>query len=182
MRHAPILSVIGLAVIVALAVAVPRAAPAADLSAVFREGAPKDRFTFTALSGCLTGPLEITLDLSSSAAGLIFDTTPSGAGVQVFQPFEIVAGADRVVSVSDVADGDRTLILSLAKLPEGEAVSFTIDIDDTMGGREITVEGAEIAGARVVLRVDSTDAGALTAEATFDADAEAIVTLPASCP
>jgi hypothetical protein len=51
-----------------------------------------------------------------------------------------------------------------------QLVSFTIDVDDTGGGREITVSGAEISGALV--RV--TDASG-SISGTFGDDAVALV-------
>jgi len=49
-------------------------------------------------------------------------------------------------------------------------VAFTLDVDDTCGAREITVTGAEIAGARV--KVDSAEG---SQSAVFDATAQARV-------
>lgn len=135
-----------LPLIAALLLATPAAA---DISVRFSEGAPKDRFTFTADVACLNGPISVRLDLSGSASGLIFDVTESGAGVEVFQPFELVAGGDLVTTPPQVKDGDTELTLGLSQLPKGGQVAFTIDLDDTTGGREITVNGSEIAGAAV---------------------------------
>ncbi len=147
----------------------------ADLNVTFSEGAPKDAFTFAATDGCLTGPVQITLDLAGSDAGLIFDVTEEGQGVEVYQPFELVAGGDLVAGASAVADGDTALALTLRSLPVNQPVSFTIDVDDTIGAREITVSGAEIAGASVTVTADMG-----TATGTFGTDARATVALP-SC-
>ncbi len=128
----------------------------ADITATFIEGAPKDRFVLSSDSGvCDDTPISVTVDLTGSAGALIFDTTGAGAGVEVFQPFELVAGGERVTGTSSVSDGDTRLTLSLNGLPEGVDVAFTIDVDDTIGAREITVTDAEIEGA--VLRVRSGD-------------------------
>lgn len=125
------------------------AAPAlADISVAFSEGAPKDRFTIANMSNCEIGKLTLVLDLSSSAAGLVFDVTDAGAGVEVFQPFELVSGSKSIIGEPVVRDGDNILRLELANFAKSEPVSFTIDVDDTLGGREITVSGSEIAGAR----------------------------------
>lgn len=127
----------------------------ADISVTFSEGAPKDRFIIANTSDCELNDLAIVIDLSSSSSGLVFDVTNSGAGVQVFQPFEFVSGGDDVVGQPVVRDGDNTLRLALKRLARGEPVSFTIDVDDTMGGREITVSGSEISGARFDVQLSS---------------------------
>lgn len=119
----------------------------ADIEVRFVEGAPTDRFDIVNTAACATGPAQITIDLAGSAAGLIFDTTGAGAGVQVFQPFRLTAGAAFVQGVPKVLDGDQTVTVQLADLPPGQTVSFTIDVDDTIGQREITVSDAEITGA-----------------------------------
>lgn len=142
----------------------------ADVVVTFSEGAPKDRFSFVATEDCIAGPLSITIDLTGSEAGLIFDVTESGAGVEVFQPFELVAGGDLVSGASFVRDGDTSLAIALTALPKDSEVGFTIDLDDTMGGQEITVSGSEIAGATVLV---SSENG--TSEGVFGADAIALV-------
>ncbi|MEO1720574.1 MAG: aggregation factor core, partial [Pseudomonadota bacterium] len=65
----------------------------ATLEVRFLEGAPKDRFTLTNGSNCPLRAADVTIDLSGSPFGLIFDTTGTGAGVQVFQPLELTDGA-----------------------------------------------------------------------------------------
>nr|WP_319382767.1 aggregation factor core [uncultured Roseibium sp.] len=121
----------------------------ADISVRFDEGAPKDRFTFENVGSCPISASELVLDISGSKAGLIFDTTGSGAGVEVFQPLEIVNGSKSLAAVTPVKDGDSEITLSIAGLQPGEKIAFTIDVDDTAGGREITVSGSEIEGALV---------------------------------
>ncbi len=148
---------------------------AADVTVTFRDGAPKDRFTITSASGlCNDAPVQITIDLSSSAGKLIFDITEAGRGVEVFQPFELVAGGDIVTGASDVTDGDTGLNLEVSAIAPGAQVAFTIDVDDTIGAREITVSGSEIAGARVQVSV-----GSDSATGTFGDDGTARVAWPA---
>lgn len=157
-------------------VAVPLLAlpAAADVAVAFSEGAPKDRFTITNIGACALGPVDVTIDLAGSSAGLVFDVTGQGAGVEVFQPFELVSGGDLLTSTPRVRDGDNALMLSLTSLGQGQSVSFTIDVDDTIGAREITVSRAEITGASV--RVET----AMTrASGTFDATATAVAPLRA---
>lgn len=143
----------------------------ADLSIRFDEGAPKDRFTLTNSADCATGAMAVTIDLGTAPAGLIFDTTSQGAGVEVFQPFEVVAGRENLETLPDVADGDAAISLAIVGLAPGASVAFTIDVDDTGGGREITVSGSEIAGASV--RLD----GAMQ-QGVFDDRARATLPLP----
>lgn len=121
----------------------------ADLTVSFRDGAPKDRFTLAYDGACALDRLDVQIDLGTAPAGLIFDTTGTGAGVQVFQPLEWVAGA---ASTSDVSDGDTLLSISLDEVTPGANWAFTVDIDDTTSSRQITVDGSEMAGATV--RVD----------------------------
>ncbi len=144
---------------------------AADINISFRDGAPVDTFRFAPTDSCLTAQMELFIDLSGSTAGLIFDITDAGAGVEVFQPFVPVAGGDTLISASDVGDGDTGLTLLLSELTAPFA--FTIDLDDTIGQREITVSGAEIAGASVVMTMgDATMAG------TFDSTGNAVIKTP----
>lgn len=160
--------------VILTAVALFAAGPAlADLSVRFIEGAPKDRFVFTHEGSCATGPLTLTVDLAGSAAGLVFDVTGQGAGVQVFQPFELVSGTDSVTALPEVADGDTSLDLPLSDLSPGDVIAFTIDLDDTIGAREITVSGSEIVGAGVTLKT-----GNATATGLFNDDARTRVSLP----
>jgi len=122
---------------------------AADLTMTFSEGAPKDRFTLRNDGDCTLPALTVTLNIGTAPSGLIFDTTASGAGVQVFQPFELISGAEMLSDTPDVFDGDTAIALPLSGLAAGQSVAFTIDVDDTGGAREITVSGSEIAGASV---------------------------------
>jgi len=67
----------------------------ANLHLEFREGAPKDRFVLKNLGDCTLTDLSVTIDLKNSSGKLIFDITSSGAGVEVFQPFEVETGECR---------------------------------------------------------------------------------------
>lgn len=147
----------------------------AELHVRFDEGAPKDRFTVTNVGACDLGASAVTIDLSGSPYGLIFDVTGKGAGVQVFQPFELTSGAANLTALPQVSDGDNQVTLNLRKFPSGASVSFTIDVDDTVNSREITVSNTEIAGAAVIART-----GSQMARGTFGENAKAEVKL-ASC-
>lgn len=121
----------------------------ADLRVVFDEGAPKDAFRFENVSTCTVSDTSLELDLSTSEAGLIFDVTDAGQGVEVYQPFEVVQGAQALAVLPQVVDGQSKLVLEIKELAPGGEIEFTIDVDDTIGQREITVSGSEIEGARV---------------------------------
>lgn len=143
-----------LTILSCLALSTLSAPVSADVAVRFLEGAPTDRFVFEATGDCPLTDVRLTIDLSGSDAGLIFDTTPSGAGVEVFQPFVLVAGANLVTGTSGVVDGDQRLSLQVTQLDPGAQIAFTIDVDDTIGAREITVSGSEIAGALAQLEID----------------------------
>lgn len=93
---------------------------------------------------CPLGQTELVIDLGTAPAGLIFDTTGAGAGVEVFQPLEWVEGA---AETSAITDGDTSLTVVIDEWPAGQTRAFTVDIDDTTSARQITVDGSEMAGA-----------------------------------
>ncbi|MEM7188052.1 MAG: aggregation factor core [Pseudomonadota bacterium] len=143
-------------------------AAAADVAVRFIEGAPKDRFEIANTAGCSLQALQVEIDLADTAGKLIFDTTGSGAGVEVFQPFEVREGPLELMS-GTVEDGDNKLVLSLPALKPGQKASFTIDVDDTLVQSDlgqIRVSGGEMSGARVAIRV----ADAAPVEAVFADD------------
>lgn len=145
----------------------------ADLIARFDEGAPKDRFTFENVGDCTVENAILRLDLSHSQAGLIFDTTGSGAGVEVFQPLQFVSGAAALSDIPTVKDGDNVIELMVTAFSPDQAIAFTIDVDDTMGGREITVSDSEIRGAKVELLQERS-----SITASFGSQSEAVLKLP----
>lgn len=129
-------------ILTAICLATP--AVSADLIVTFRDGAPKDRFTISYDGSCAAAAMTVDIDLGTAPAGLIFDTTAAGAGVDVFQPLEWVVGTART---SVVSDGDTVVSLGLDALAPGETLAFTVDIDDTTSNRQITVNGSEMIGA-----------------------------------
>lgn len=160
--------------IVVLAVASLVASPSlADVKVAFIEGAPKDKFVVTNIGACDLPAAKVTIDLAGSASGLVFDVTDTGPGVEVFQPFQIVSGQHLVRRATNVSDGDKSVTLELDSLTMGQAVSFTIDVDDTNGSREITVTDDEILGATVGI---VTQNGQFTD--VFVANSEAVVRIP----
>ncbi|QFT59698.1 hypothetical protein FIU94_12760 [Sulfitobacter sp. THAF37] len=128
----------------------------ADLSLRFIEGAPEDRFVLTNDGTCPLAEATLTLDIGAAPAGLLFDTTPGGAGVDVHQPFEVIEGRGALLGLPDLSDGDTVLTLNLAGLPSGGAVSFSLDVDDSGTGRPETIAGSEIEGAMVTLVMGET--------------------------
>lgn len=142
---------------------------AAQVDLRFVESAPKDRFELTASAACAGMSLDVYIDLSTAPAGLIFDTTAQGAGVEVFQPFEVARGEALLIEAGTTADGDFTIALQLMAPAPGESFVFTIDVDDTAPSSslgQIRVSDAEIAGA--TFRVNGV-------EAAFDGNATAQV-------
>ncbi len=139
------------------------------LTVKFVEGAPRDRFEIihTATGVFLT---DIRIDLASSSGGLIFDTEPGGAGVEVFQPFTAGEGID----AAEIADGADQINMRLDALSSGQRTGFTIDVDDRNAQSDlgqIRVTGSEIAGARVIFTLADGD----QLEAEFDAESRAKV-------
>jgi len=143
----------------------------ADVRVQFIEGAPKDRFVITNVGECDWGARQLKIDFSDSNGGLIFDVTGSGAGVEVFQPFEVTAGAGRLLEEPKISDGDQVVSLDMSGLGLGETIEFTTDVDDTNGTREITVANGEINGTAVSVFIDGK-----TYSAKMDAGAEVLIT------
>ena len=126
----------------------------ADIAVRFVEGAPKDRFVIENTGDCALGSLNVSIDLGTAAVGLIFDTTSEGAGVEVFQPFEVAQGADQLTDAIFPTDGDTAVELTLSGLATDGVFAFTVDVDDTGENSQlgqIRVSDSEIAGASVTI-------------------------------
>ena len=126
-------------------------------SARFIEGAPTDRLELRNTSAGGWQISRFVWQLAPSRGRLIFDVTSAGAGVQVFQPLRVVsvgANAPKLVEVPQVRDGDESLSIRFQRFTGQQVFAATMDLDDRLGAREITVSGSEIAGA--VLRIDFT--------------------------
>jgi hypothetical protein len=145
----------------------------AAINVRFIESAPKDRFEITNLAACDVVSTDVVIDLGASTGGLIFDITGAGAGVEVFQPFELTAGADALAALPKVADGDKQVVLPIRRLAAGKRITFTIDVDDTTSSRGIMVSSSEIQGA--VVRVKTAET---TASASFSSAGEATAKTP----
>lgn len=132
------------------------AAAGSDIKVLFVESAPKDSFTIRNDAACDIRIAELTIDLAGSAGDLIFDTTPGGEGLSVYQPFELVAGGDKVSAVTEVTDGGRSVTFSFTGLETGEFAMFTIDVDDRLTDGpmgQTMIDGSEIEGAAVRVRL-----------------------------
>lgn len=144
----------------------------------FIESAPKDKFLFTNTGGCELAEAFATIDLTNTAGKLIFDTTGEGAGVEVFQPFEISEGELELVSSERVADGDTGLTVRISSFAVGAQVGFTIDVDDTLVDSDlgmIRVSDSEMSGGEVLLEANGNDA----VSAAFGEDN--LIVLSAAC-
>lgn len=150
----------------------------ADLRVSYVDSSP-DAITIENRSGCDLGPFELVVDLGRSPAGLIFDTSGTGAGYAGFAPLEIVGGAEQVSGISAVTDGDSRLLLEFDFLGGGASVALAVDVDDTSpdsaAGRTI-IAGSEIAGAVAEARPT---AGGPSYPGVFGTDGVAIVPLEA---
>ena len=145
----------------------------AEVKVEFLEGAPKDRFVITNTGACDLEATQVSIDLSGSPYGLIFDVTGSGAGVEVFQPLEFTSGADLLIDTPQVRDGDNNIKLNLKGLQSRASLAFTIDVDDTANSREITVSDSEFEGATARLKT-----GAFVSKASFGSNSVAIIGQP----
>lgn len=149
----------------------------ANVDVNFLEGAPKDRFVISNTGSCNLENAVLKIDLANTAGRLIFDTTSTGAGVEVFQPFEVTKGAITVSSPEGVKDGDNLLSINIASLNAGQSASFTIDVDDTLPKSvrgNIIVAGSEIKDGSVSI----TTKGNSTASALFSGASKATLVLP----
>lgn len=118
----------------------------ANLRLEFREGAPKDRFVLSNVGTCNLEDVSVTIDLKNSQGKLIFDITGDGAGVEVFQPFEIESGSKLLAKLPTVVDGQTEVTLDLPLFKAGKRLVVSTDLDDTIGQREITVKASEFSG------------------------------------
>ena len=120
----------------------------ADINLEFQEGAPKDRFIIEN-NLCSLSDVTLTIDLSTAPAGLIFDVTDQGAGVEVYQPVELESGT---AILTEVTDGSQRLQLRMPEFALGDAITVSADLDDTMPNSnlgQIRVANSEIAGVTV---------------------------------
>lgn len=149
-------------------------AAAATVEVRFVESAPKDRFVVINAGSCELVDLVLEVDLRSTKGQLIFDTTASGAGVEVFQPFEQLEGKVALSSAASVKDGDKSLTVKISSIPVQGQVSFTIDVDDTLTNSElgqIRVSGSEMQGGKIKITME----GAEPVQVAFNGNNTAIL-------
>jgi len=149
----------------------------ANLQVQFAESAPKDRFSFSNLGACSLKDLVLTIDLADTRGKLIFDTTATGAGVEVYQPFETASSSVKLVDSTTVADGDTSLTIGIDSIGTGEIVSFTIDVDDTLPQSQlgmIRVTGSEMQGAKITVSGE----GLPASSASFGTSSVTMLELP----
>lgn len=148
----------------------------AEISLTFQEGAPKDRFVIEN-NLCSLSNVTLTIDLSTAPAGLIFDVTDQGAGVEVYQPVELERGT---AAMTEVTDGSQKLQLTLEQFPLGDEITVSADLDDTLTNStlgQIRVADSEIAGVTVSIET----AGGL-GTALIDASSRAKLSGALGCP
>lgn len=118
--------------------------------------------------------VRVEVDLRGSGGALIFDVTDSGAGVSGWQPYAAAGGTAVVVGRTGVTDGDRLLSMAFGRFAPGERFAFTIDLDDTLpGGTQTWIDGAEIAGGRVIAVFAGPDGAEAERSADFEVDGTA---------
>lgn len=146
---------------------------------IFNESAPRDIVRIRNESPDGWRLTRLTWRLEGSAGDLIFDTEPGGPGSSVAQPFRDGGGAT-LSATPAVADGDRTLALDFDAFAAGAAYSFTIDLDDRVGGVVGTmIAGSEIEGSEAEAEFVDADGRVATIWGVFDQDATA--RLEAAC-
>lgn len=150
----------------ALSLSLLAAPAAAEMRIDFKEGAPKDRFILTNVGACALPAMAVTIDMGESQGRLVFDVTESGAGVEVFQPFEVEVGADYLTTLPEVIDGQTQVTLDLTPMDIGARLVVSTDLDDTIGAREITVRGSEFQGTTLSIAMNGTVERATFTQAT----------------
>ena len=162
--------------VASLAGLVPFAAQAAtacvhDVSLVFTESAPRDRFELINESSPGQRVQRLTLNLAGSAGRLIFDTVEGGTGVEVFQPFRVESGEARLSKTPVVQDGSDRLELTFTRFDPGQRLVFSIDVDDRLTASDLgqtRVAGSEMAGALLSVVAGPTGDAGREAQARVD--------------
>jgi hypothetical protein len=153
--------------------------PANNLSihAEFIEGAPTDRLVLAHKSPAGWQIRDVAWDLSPSKGKVFFDVTDQGAGVEVFQPLRIVSKGASAATLADspaIRDGDEQLTMRFKQFTPEQTFAITMDVDDRLGGREITVNSSEMSGATLDVTFRGPADASQSLTATFDSNAKAI--------
>ncbi len=144
-------------------------------SAEFLEGAPRDRLVVRNLSAGEWTLARADWLLARSKGRVLFDTTASGAGVQVYQPFRIEKSEELLARQPEVTDGDQALTLEFKGFGPGRIFIFSIDVDDQLQANETIVDGTEMKGAEMVFGFVGPDGTTARLRGTFEASADTIV-------
>lgn len=123
------------------------------------------------------GPFELTVDLGTSPAGLIFDVSGTGAGFAGWAPLSVIAGGEQVLAIGEVTDGDTRLVVRLDFLAGHGTVAIAVDVDDTDPASALgptIIAPSEIAGATAHV-----SHGGPPVSATFGPDGLAVLPLEA---
>lgn len=158
----------------------PGLTEAVAISAEFIEGAPIDKLVIRNESAADWRIVSTTWDLSTSTGKVFFDVTDSGAGVEVFQPFKVIVGAAKPAELKVepmIKDGDQSLSLQFASFSSSESFTMSVDVDDQLGKREITVSDSEMQGASISFELTDLQGETRQASAVFDSNAMAKVCL-----
>ena len=152
------------------------------IDVTFREGAPRDRFSFVNTSSQGWHIDRISLQLENTAGNLIFDTQAGGDGVEVYQLFEVENSTATLVQTASPDDGANRLDLTFSRFEAGDSFTFSIDVDDQLVSSElgqIRVSDSEMAGGVVAVTLRDA-AGELHAlEMVFDDQSRSTIALPA---
>jgi len=160
------------------------------MDAVFIEGAPIDRLLVTNRSSAGWAIEQVTWDLTPSAGQVIFDTTGSGAGVEVFQPFRQLSAEDTRRAGGDVSDGkqiavlaadpsvtdgDQSVLIQFQSFEPLQVFGMSIDVDDQVSSRQITVDRSEMQGAKLQAVFSHREKAERKLTANFDENARASI-------
>ncbi|MBC8337178.1 MAG: hypothetical protein ISR51_00055 [Rhodospirillales bacterium] len=121
---------------------------------------------------------QVTIRLTGSLGGLIFDTEDGGAGASMAQAFEPVAGEVGLVAATPVGDGAEVMQLRFSEFWPGRRFEFIIDVDDRLESSDYgqaVVSGAEIAGAGAVAVLRMKNGRTWTARGRFGPDGRALL-------
>jgi hypothetical protein len=127
-----------------------------DVTFTFTESAPRDRFEIRNDSSAGQPIQRARLELNGSAGRLFFDTAQGGAGVDVFQPFQVDSGEARLATVPVVKDGSDRIDLAFERFEPSQRFQFSIDVDDRLGDSDMgptRVSGRELEGALLTVVV-----------------------------
>lgn len=153
-----------------------------EVSMVFTESAPRDRFEIRNDSSPGQRIERLTLDLSSSAGRLIFDTIEGGTGVDVFQPFRVESGEAKLKGSPVVQDGSERLTLAFTRFEPGQRFVFSIDVDDRLTASDLgqtRISGVEMAGALLTVVIGPRGGASREVQARVDGSNRA--RMQASC-